>query len=116
LGWSIAALVPLASIQAIIGFVLERWFHRWGDDHTRECLTLVADASLSGRPNTIVSDNSAEPTGMAILTRRQKATISSGTTSLWASRCKMVRGNLGLCATLKEYRVSGRRVATTGEQ
>jgi putative transposase len=52
------------------------------DDHTRECLTLVADTSLSGRrvareldtiiarrgrPNTIVSDNGTELTSMAVL-------------------------------------------------
>ena len=52
------------------------------DDFTRECLTLVADTSLSGvrvgreldaviarrgRPQTIVSDNGTEFTSMAIL-------------------------------------------------
>lgn len=52
------------------------------DDFTRECLTLIADTSLSGvrvtrelnnlirhrgKPNTIVSDNGTEFTGMAIL-------------------------------------------------
>jgi putative transposase len=52
------------------------------DDHTRECLALVADTSLSGlrvvreldtviarreRPLTVVSDNGAEFTSMAIL-------------------------------------------------
>jgi len=52
------------------------------DDHTRECLALVADTSLSsarvareldqtiferGAPNTIVSDNGTEFTSMAIL-------------------------------------------------
>ena len=51
------------------------------DDHTRECLTLVADTSLSGArvtreldqiifergaPNTIVSDNGTEFTSMAV--------------------------------------------------
>src|SRR5690606_13623784 len=52
------------------------------DDYTRECLTQVADTSLSGRrvvreldaiiarrgrPNTIVSDNGPELTSMAVL-------------------------------------------------
>jgi putative transposase len=52
------------------------------DDFTRECLTLIADTSLSGvrvtrelnnlirhrgKPNTIVSDNGTEFTSMAIL-------------------------------------------------
>ncbi len=52
------------------------------DDHTRECLALIADTSLSGvrlvreldaviqrrgRPKTIVSDNGTEMTSMAVL-------------------------------------------------
>ena len=52
------------------------------DDHTRECLALIADTSLSGlrvvreldaviahrgRPLTVVSDNGTEVTSMAIL-------------------------------------------------
>jgi putative transposase len=52
------------------------------DDHTRECLALIADTSLSGRrvvreldaviarrgrPFTVVSDNETEFTSMAIL-------------------------------------------------
>jgi len=60
------------------------------DDFTRECLTLVADTSLSGvrvgreldaviarrgRPQTIVSDNGTEFTSMAILGWSQEAGI-----------------------------------------
>ncbi len=61
----------------------ERWSLDFlSDDFTRECLTLIADTSLSGRrvvreldpviarrgrPNTIVSDNGTELTSMAIL-------------------------------------------------
>lgn len=60
------------------------------DDFTRECLTLVADTSLSGvrvgreldvviarrgRPQTIVSDNGTEFTSMAILRWSQEAGI-----------------------------------------
>ena len=52
------------------------------DDYSRECLTLVADTSLSGmrvtrelneliairgKPRTIVSDNGTELTSMAVL-------------------------------------------------
>ena len=61
------------------------------DDFTRECLTLVADTSLSGvrvgreldaviakrgRPQTIVSDNGTEFTSMAILSWSQEAQIA----------------------------------------
>lgn len=60
------------------------------DDFTRECLTLVADTSLSGvrvgreldaiialrgRPQSIVSDNGTELTSMAILTWSQEMQI-----------------------------------------
>ena len=60
------------------------------DDCTRECLTLVADTSLSGsrvareldaivarrgRPKTIVSDNDTEFTSMAILTWSQTTPV-----------------------------------------
>jgi putative transposase len=61
------------------------------DDFTRECVTLVADTSLSGvrvgreldaviarrgRPRTIVSDNGTEFTSMAILRWSQEANIT----------------------------------------
>ena len=57
------------------------------DDYSRECLTLVADTSLSGirmtrelntiiewrgKPDTIVSDNGTEMTSMAMLKWCQK--------------------------------------------
>jgi putative transposase len=60
------------------------------DDFTRECLTLIADTSLSGsrvareldtiiarrgRPNTIVSDNGTEFTSTAILSWCQRTTV-----------------------------------------
>jgi putative transposase len=60
------------------------------DDHTRECLALVADTSLSGarvvreldaiiaargRPTTIVSDNGTELTSTAVLAWCQRTTI-----------------------------------------
>lgn len=60
------------------------------DDHTRECLVLVADTSLSGarvvreldmiiaargRPVTIVSDNGTEPTSTAVLAWCQRTKI-----------------------------------------
>ena len=60
------------------------------DDHTRECLALVADTSLSGarvareldaimfrrgRPTTIVSDNGTELTSMAILRWSQDRSV-----------------------------------------
>jgi putative transposase len=60
------------------------------DDYTRECLTLIADTSLSGarvvraldtmsakrgRPNTIVSDNGTEFTSQAILSWCQDTAI-----------------------------------------
>lgn len=60
------------------------------DDYSRECLTLVADTSLSGirvtrelsnlisqrgKPNTIVSDNGTELTSMAVLKWCQKTNI-----------------------------------------
>jgi len=60
------------------------------DDFSRECLTLVADTSLSGlrvtrelndlikhrgKPNTIVSDNGTELTSMAVLKWRQETNI-----------------------------------------
>lgn len=60
------------------------------DDFSRECLTLVADTSLSGlrvtreldslikrrgKPNTIVSDNGTELTSMAILKWSQETSV-----------------------------------------
>ena len=60
------------------------------DDFSRECLTLIADTSLSGsrvareldaiiarrgRPNTIVSDNGTEFTSTAILSWCQRTTV-----------------------------------------
>lgn len=72
------------------------------DDFTRECLTLVADTSLSGhrvareldmlistrgRPITVVSDNGPESTSMAIL-RWQQETSVAWTTSSPASRSR----------------------------
>lgn len=60
------------------------------DDHTRECLTLVADTSLSGqrvvreldaviarrgRPAMVVSDNGTELTSMAVLAWCQRTGI-----------------------------------------
>lgn len=60
------------------------------DDFSRECLTLIADTSLSGlrvtrelnhlimqrgRPNTIVSDNGTEFTSMAILKCSQETSV-----------------------------------------
>ena len=60
------------------------------DDFTRECLTLIADTSLSGlrvareldaiiarrgRPNTIVSDNGTEFTSTAVLSWCQRMTV-----------------------------------------
>jgi len=60
------------------------------DDYSRECLSLVADTSLSGmrvtreldvlirqrgRPNTIVSDNGTEFTSMAILKWSQETNV-----------------------------------------
>lgn len=60
------------------------------DDFTRECLSLVADTSLSGmrvarelealiasrgKPATVVSDNGTELTSMAILRRSQESRI-----------------------------------------
>ena len=74
------------------------------DDFTRECLTLVADTSLSGhrvarelealiaqrgRPGMVISDNGTELTSTAILRWQQESgMVSTGTTSLRASRCR----------------------------
>jgi putative transposase len=69
-----------------------RRFHIFAvvDDHTRECLSLVADTSLSGlrvtreldriienrgRPQTIVSDNGTEFTSIAVLEWVQKTGV-----------------------------------------
>ena len=73
------------------------------DDYSRECLTLVADTSLSGlrvvreldaliahrgRPAMVVSDNGTELTSMAVLSLVPAARASSGTTSPQASPCR----------------------------
>ena len=85
------------------------------DDFTRECLTLVADTSLSGvrvgreldaviarrgRPQTIVSDNGTEFTSMAILDGRRRRK-SPGTTLHQASppRTPSSRASTGACET-----------------
>lgn len=74
-------------------------------DDTRECLTLVADTSLTslrvvreldrvietrGCPRMIVSDNGTEFTSNAILAwqEEQRSSASSGTTLRPASRCR----------------------------
>jgi len=72
------------------------------DDFTRECLTLVADTSLSGhrvarelealiaqrgRPGMVISDNGTELTSVAIL-RWSRKRASPGTTLHRANRCR----------------------------
>jgi putative transposase len=92
------------------------------DDCCRENLGLIADTSISGarvareldalvriygKPSCIVSDNGTEFTSKAILNRRSAKrngptrTVSSGTTSIRASRSRMAlsRVSTAACAT-----------------
>ena len=74
------------------------------DDHTRECLALVADPSLSGRrvcreldaviarrgrPQTIVSDNGTPSSPALPFSDGARTPASAGTTSRRANRCRM---------------------------